>query len=203
MKLRSPVLNRLLMILVSVIVFQIALMVPSSPASSDDRLAALFGGPWSLTDVKGQAVTERTWAGQVVILYFGYLSCPDICPTSLQIIAEALDKLGPDAEKVQPLFVTVDPERDTPAKLAEFTTQFHARIIGLTGTPEQIALIAKIFRVSYRKVPEKNGPGYFIDHSGALYLIDPAGRTAAVLGHETTADAMAAAIAKLLLHSPD
>ncbi len=166
--------------------------------TGNDRLAALFGGPWSLTDVKGQAVSEKTWLGQVVVLYFGYLSCPDICPTSLQTIAQALDALGTTAAKVQPLFVTVDPERDTSMRLADFTAQFHPRIIGLTGTPDQIASMTKAFRVSYRKVPDSSGKSYFIDHSSVVYLIDTGGKTAAVLGPETSADAMAAALGKLL-----
>ncbi len=177
---------------------QILLVGSALADTGSNRLAALFGGPWSLTDTKGQIVSEKTWQGQVVVLYFGYLSCPDICPTSLQTIAEALDALGTKAAKVQPLFATVDPERDTPARLASFTAQFHPRIIGLTGTPDQIAAVAKAYRVSYRKVPDSSGNSYFIDHSSVVYLIDTGGKTAAVLGLETSADAMAAAIGKLL-----
>ena len=164
---------------------------------SGSRLAALFGGPWTLSAADdGRAVTEATWRGKVGILYFGYLSCPDLCPTELQIIAEALEQLGADAGRVQPLFVSVDPERDTAARIAAFTAQFHARILGLTGTPDQIARIARAYRVSYQKVGD--GPGYAIDHSVEVYLIDPDGRTAAVLGPDTTAEAMAAALRSVM-----
>lgn len=164
---------------------------------SGSRLAALFGGPWTLTAVDdGRTVTEASWKGEVVVLYFGYLSCPDLCPTQLQTIAEALEQLGPDAGRVRPLFVSVDPERDGAARIAAFTAQFHSRILGLTGTPEEIARIARAYRVSYQKVG--SGPTYAIDHSVAVYLIDPDGRTAAVLGPDTTADAMAAAIRSVM-----
>ena len=164
------------------------------------RLATLFGGPWSLTSaVDGRTVTEATWKGEVVVLYFGYLSCPDLCPTQLQTIAEALEQLGADAGRVQPLFVSVDPERDGAARVAAFTAQFHARILGLTGTPDETARIARAYRVSYQKVG--SGADYAIDHSVAVYLIDPDGRTAAVLGPDTTAEAMTVAIRSVLRSS--
>ena len=164
---------------------------------SGSRLAALVGGPWTLTAAAdGRAVNEASWKGRVVVLYFGYLSCPDLCPTQLQTIAEALEQLGPDAGRVQPLFVSVDPERDDARKIAAFTAHFDPRILGLTGTPDEIARIARAYRVSYQKVGD--GPGYAIDHSVAVYLIDPDGRTAAVLGPDTTAEAMAAAIRSVM-----
>ena len=164
------------------------------------RLAALFGGPWSLIAADdGRTVTEATWKGRVVVLYFGYLSCPDLCPTQLQTIAEALGQLGADAGRVQPLFVSVDPERDDLKRIATYTAQFDPRILGLTGTPEQVARIASDYRVSYRKVG--SGPDYAVDHSVAVYLIDPDGRTAAILGPDTTAEAMAAAIRAVMRSS--
>lgn len=164
------------------------------------KLAALFGGPWTLTAADdGRTVTEASWRGKVVVLYFGYLSCPDICPTQLQVIADALEHLGTDAGRVQPLFVSVDPARDDARHLAAFTPSFHPRILGLTGTPEQIATIARAYRVSYQKVGD--GPNYAVDHSVAVYLIDPDGRTAAVLGPDTSAEAMAAAIRTVMRSS--
>ncbi|MEI6560147.1 MAG: SCO family protein [Rhodospirillaceae bacterium] len=165
----------------------------AADGAASPRLAALFGGPWSLTAADdGRAVTEASWRDRVVILYFGYLFCPDLCPTQLQVIAEAMDLLGPDADRVQPLFVSVDPERDSAERIALFTAQFHPRILGLTGTPEQIARIARAYRVSFEKVG--SGPNYAIDHSVVVYLIDPDGGTAAVLGPDTSADALAAAV---------
>ena len=167
---------------------------------SGSRLAALFGGSWNLTAADdGRTVTEATWRGRVVVLYFGYLSCPDLCPTQLQTIAEALGQLGADAGRVQPLFVSVDPERDDLKRIATYTAQFDPRILGLTGTPEQVAHIAGDYRVSYRKVG--SGPDYAVDHSVAVYLIDPDGRTAAILGPDTTAEAMAAAIRTVMRSS--
>ena len=164
------------------------------------KLAALFGGPWTLTAADdGRTVTEASWKGKVVVLYFGYLSCPDICPTQLQVIADALEQLGTDAGRVQPLFVSVDPARDDARRLAAFTPSFHPRILGLTGTPEQIAAIARAYRVSYQKVGD--GPNYASDHAVAGYLIDPDGRTAAVLGPDTSAEAMAAAIRTVMRSS--
>lgn len=177
----------------------LAAMAGGSAAAdgSGSRLAELFGGPWTLTRASdGRAVTEASWKGEVVVLYFGYLSCPDLCPTQLQTIAEALEQLGPDAEKVRPLFVSLDPERDGAGRIAAFTAQFHPRILGLTGTPEEIARIARAYRVSYQKVG--SGPNYAIDHSVAVYLIDPDGRTAAVLGPDATAEAMAVAIRSVM-----
>ena len=164
---------------------------------SGSRLASMFGGPWTLTAVSdGRTVTEASWKGEVVVLYFGYLSCPDLCPAQLQTIAEALEQLGPDAVRVQPLFVSVDPERDSAGRIAVFTAQFHSRILGLTGTPEEIARIARAYRVSYQKVG--SGPAYAIDHSVAVYLIAPDGRTAAVLGPDSSAEAMVAAIRSVM-----
>jgi protein SCO1/2 len=171
----------------------------AEPTADRGRLAALFGGAWSLSDPTGATVTNRTWLGRVVVLTFGYRSCPDICPTQLQTIAQSLDLLGHAAASVQPLFVTVDPARDTPDKLASYTGQFDPRIIGLTGTEPQIAAMAHAFRASYRKEPTVGGDGdYVMDHSAMIYLIDPDGRTAAVLEPDTQAEALAAAIRPLL-----
>lgn len=167
-------------------------------ADNGKALLAALGGPFSLTDQRGRAVTDRDFHGRVVALFFGYTFCPDICPTDLQIVAEALDKLGPRADGVQPLFITIDPQRDSPAQLAEFTTMFSPRILGLTGTPEQIADAAKRYRAYYARAKGGDGDAYTMDHSAFLYLLDRQGKVAEVLPHATPADRVAAALTALL-----
>lgn len=171
-------------------------------ADNGKALLAALGGPFSLTDQNGRAVTDRDFHGRVVALFFGYTFCPDICPTDLQILAEALDKLGPRADGVQPLFVTIDPQRDTPAQLAEFTTMFSPRILGLTGPPEQIADAAKRYRAYYARAMGDDGDAYTMDHSAFLYLLDRQGKLAEVLPHATPADRVAAALTNLLDQKP-
>ena len=172
--------------------------VPAAAESPRAWLSVLYGGPWNLTDPSGREVGERTWRGKLVLLDFGYRSCPDICPTTLQAIAGALDLLGTGAEAVQPLFVTLDPERDTPALLASYTALFHPRILGLSGTAEQTAAIARAYRVEYRKVVPKTGGDYFMDHSTTVYLLDTQGKTVALFGRQSTAEEMTAVIRPLL-----
>jgi cytochrome oxidase Cu insertion factor (SCO1/SenC/PrrC family) len=171
-------------------------------ADNGKALLAALGGPFSLTDQRGRAVTDRDFHGRVVVLFFGYTFCPDICPTDLQIVAEALDKLGPRADGVQPLFVTIDPQRDGPAQLAEFTALFSPRILGLTGTSEHIADAAKRYRVYYAKAKGGDGDAYTMDHSAFFYLLDRQGKLAEVLPHATPADRLAAALTNLLDQKP-
>lgn len=130
------------------------------------------------------------------MLYFGFVQCPDVCPTALARAVEVMQRLGPDAGRVQLLFVTVDPERDTPALLRDYMAAFHPSFLGLTGTPEEIAAAAREFKVYYAKVP--TGSGYTMDHSAQTYLIDAQGRLRIVLKHEQTADDYAHDIAWLL-----
>lgn len=167
-------------------------------ADNGKALLSALGGPFALTDQTGRAVTDRDFHGRVVVLFFGYAFCPDICPTDLRIVAEALDRLGPRADAVQPLFVTIDPQRDTPAQLAEFTALFSPRILGLTGTPEQIDEAAKRYRVYYAKAKGGDDNAYTMDHSAFLYLLDRQGRTVEVLPHATPPDRLAAALTAVL-----
>lgn len=157
------------------------------------------GGPWTLTDQNGRPVTESSFPGKVQVLFFGYRYCPDVCPTELQTIAQALDLLGGDAGGVQPLFVSVDPQRDTPATLAEYTALFDSRILGLTGTPEQIKAVAKAHRVHFAKVDTKAGAdSYLMDHSAFVYLTDRSGAVTGVMPPGTTAAALADRVRALL-----
>lgn len=156
-----------------------------------------IGGPFSLTDHTGAAVTDATYRGRLMLIFFGFTHCPDVCPTELQVIAEVLDGLGADADRVAPLFITVDPERDTPALLAEYVPVFDARFLGMYGTPEQIADVAKDFRVFYRKSGDLEGH-YTIDHSAGTYVFGPDGRLRLYMRHGETPAVIAADIKALL-----
>jgi protein SCO1/2 len=135
-----------------------------------------IGGPFTLTDQDGKTVTDAQYRGKYMLVYFGYTYCPDLCPTGLQSIAHALDQLGPDAAKVKPIFITIDPARDTPAKLKEYDASFHPDIVGLTGTPEQIASVAKEYQVYYKRGEQVDEHDYIMDHSSLIYLMDPQGK---------------------------
>jgi cytochrome oxidase Cu insertion factor (SCO1/SenC/PrrC family) len=159
-----------------------------------------IGGPFTLETSDGRAITEKTYRDKWQLVYFGYTLCPDACPTALNEIAGALEKLGPLADKVQPLFITVDPARDTPKVMGEYVKAFDPRIVGLTGTPDQIAAAARAYRVYYAKVADKDAPdGYLMDHSSVIYVMRPGdGRFVATFTHETTADQMAQRLKKFI-----
>lgn len=160
---------------------------------------ATIGGPFSLVDHTGKRVTEQNFRGRYMLVYFGFTFCPDVCPAGLQVAAAALDKLGAKAERVTPVFVTVDPERDTPAQLANYVSSFHPRLVGLTGTPEEVQAVARAYRVYYRKVKdERSSAAYTVDHTSILYLMDPQGRFVTHFTHATPVDTIAATLAKHL-----
>ena len=152
------------------------------------------GGPFSLVDDAGKPVTEASWPGRWMLIYFGYTFCPDVCPTELQTMAAALDALGPQAARVVPIFITVDPERDTPELLAGYVKLFDDRLIGLTGTPQQIAAVARAYRVYYAKVTPKESTTYLMDHSSFLYLMGPDGTLRMLFNPGTSAQDIAGAI---------
>jgi len=137
--------------------------------------AAAIGGPFSLTDQNGRTVTDKDLRGHPFLVFFGFTHCPDVCPTSLFEISEVLGKLGPDAQKVSALFVTIDPERDTPAAMKDYLSSFNPHLVGLTGDPAAIAAVAKEYRVYVKKVPLDNGD-YTMDHTALVYLMDKDGR---------------------------
>ena len=161
--------------------------------------SAQIGGPFSLVDHTGTPVTEASWPGRWRLIFFGYTTCPDLCPTELQTIAAALDLLGNDAAQVVPIFITVDPERDTPALLAGYLKLFDDRLVGLTGTPRQIAAVAGAYRVYYAKVTPKDSTVYLMDHSSFLYLMGPDGTLRALLRPGTGAPELAQTIRSRLL----
>ncbi|WP_294256908.1 SCO family protein [uncultured Sphingomonas sp.] len=139
---------------------------------------ARIGGPFTLTDQNGKTVTDADFAGKYRIVYFGYTYCPDVCPTDLTKIGAALrtlDKQAPrTAQKIVPLFITVDPERDTPAQLKQYVGNFHPRLVGLTGKPESIAQVAKAYAIAYMKQPTPSG--YLMGHTQVAYLMGPDGK---------------------------
>jgi cytochrome oxidase Cu insertion factor (SCO1/SenC/PrrC family) len=138
---------------------------------------ALIASDFALTDHTGRRVTEADFAGRWQLVFFGFTYCPDICPTTLAYLARVLDLLGDQADRVAPLFITVDPARDTPEVMAAFVAAFHPRLIGLTGTDDEIAAAAKAFRVYYERMDQADAPdGYLMAHAGYLYLMSPAGR---------------------------
>ncbi len=152
-----------------------------------------IGGPFTLTDQTGKTVTDADYRGKFLLIYFGYTYCPDVCPTELGTMARAIDLLGRQGDKVQPLFISVDPERDTVAHLKEYVALFHPRLVGLTGTPEQVKAVARAYRVYYGKAPQEGAKPdeYLMDHSSFLYLMGPDGRFLGVYPAGTTADRVA------------
>ena len=156
------------------------LLLRPAPAPQGNLAGSSVGGPFTLTDETGRTVTSETFAGQWRLMYFGFTYCPDICPTDTAKLAAGLklfeEKHPQDAQRLQPLFLTVDPERDTPAALAEFTDSFHPRLLGLTGTRAQVDAALKAFRIYAQKVPGTTPDAYTYDHLAVFYLMDPDGR---------------------------
>jgi protein SCO1/2 len=161
---------------------------------------ALIGGPFTLTDHTGKRVTDADFRGRHMLVFFGFTYCPDVCPTTLQVMSEALAKLGPKAERFVPILITVDPERDTPQQLALYVQSFHPRLVGLTGTRAEIDAVLKAYRVhSVRKREDpKSTAGYTVDHPAQIYVMDPDGRYRAFLDYTKGAESMAASLARVL-----
>jgi cytochrome oxidase Cu insertion factor (SCO1/SenC/PrrC family) len=149
------------------------------------------GGPFELIDQTGRVRTEQDFRGQLMLVYFGFTYCPDVCPADLQAIGLALDKLGADAAQVQPLFISVDPERDTSDHLAEYVPLFHPRLIGLTGSADAIRRAADAYKVYYAKVALGKDPSdYTVDHTAFIYLMDRGGNYLGFFPPGTSADRM-------------
>ena len=157
-----------------------------------------LGGPFALTDQNHMLRTEKDFRGKYILVFFGYTYCPDVCPTTLAVMAAALDKMGSRSEKVVPIFITVDPKRDTPDKIKSYLASFGPHFVGLTGEPADIASVAKEYRVYYKEHPAENGGEYTVDHSGVVYLMDPNGQFVANYSLETSPDTMAADLLKRL-----
>jgi protein SCO1/2 len=160
------------------------------------------GGDFTLTSANGPVSLEGL-RGKVVLLYFGYTWCPDICPTSLAMISVAFRQLTPEEmASVQGVFVSVDPERDTPERLATYTRYFHPAILGVTGTPEEVASVARLYGAGYRKVKQDSATNYVVDHTADIYVIDQQGKLYRTLPHGTPPSEMVA-VMRGLLHGGD
>lgn len=163
-----------------------------------------IGGPFSLVDHHGRAVTDENFRGRFLLMFFGYTSCPDICPTELQTMADAIDAMGRAGRKVVPLFVTVDPERDTVEVLKDYLPNFHPRLVGLTGTKEQVARVAKAYRVFYARTTAPGGKqegadaDYLMSHSSFIYLVGPDGRLRMLLRGRQSAKEIARLVMKAI-----
>lgn len=147
------------------------------------------GGPFALTDQSGRRRTDADFRGKLLLVYFGFTFCPDICPTDLQEIARAIDQLGPAGEQIQPVFVTLDPERDTAEHLSEYVPLFHPRLLGLTGSVEAVWQVAEAYKVFYEKVETDKGQ-YTIDHTAYIYLMDRSGAYLGFFPPNTSAERM-------------
>jgi protein SCO1 len=167
---------------------------PAEPPLAGARI----GGPVQLVDGNGRPFTGQSLTGKWQIVYFGYTFCPDVCPTDVAAIGAGLKKFEGEApalgRQVVPVFVTVDPERDTPAVVKQFAASFHPRMIGLTGTPQQIAAAAKAYAVYYQRGETAPGGGYLMDHGRQTYLMDPAGKPVVLVPADQGADAVAATL---------
>src|SRR5689334_22780360 len=144
-----------------------------------------LGGPFSLTDQTGATRTEADFRGKYMLVFFGYTYCPDVCPTTLAVMSEALKMMGQRADKIAPVFITVDPKRDTPDKLKSYLDSFGPQFVGLTGSTQDIANVAKEYRVYYREQSPDQKGDYAVDHSGVVYLMDPNGMFVANYSLET------------------
>ncbi len=172
---------------------------PDVPAfRNTDITGADYGKSLALTDHNGQPRTLQDFRGKVVTVFFGYTQCPDVCPTSLATMSEVMERLGPDADRVQVIFVTVDPERDTQALLAEYMPAFDPRFLGLYGDAAQTAQVAKDFKVFYRKSGDTGGTNYTVDHTAGTYVFDTEGRLRLHVRHGESAENIAADIKALL-----
>jgi protein SCO1/2 len=155
------------------------------------------GGPYALTDQDGRPRSSTDFQGKYQLIYFGYTFCPDVCPTTLAIMAAAMDKLGPAQERIVPIFITIDPARDKPEILKKYLAAFGPRFVGLTGTPDEIAKVEKEYRVFAKKTPMPDG-NYSLDHSSVIYLLGPDGKLAAFYDEEASPDDLAKSLREKL-----
>jgi protein SCO1/2 len=182
----------------ALITASVTLVACSQPADEPPLAGARLGGPFTLTDHNGKRVSDTQFAGSYRIVYFGYTFCPDVCPTGLQKLSQGLrlfEKSDPErAAKVQPIFITVDPQRDTPPVMKQYVAAFHPRLVGLTGTPEEIEAVKKSFAV-YSKAQKAEGASeYLVDHMSQAMLFGPDGAPIALLPQDESGEAVAAVL---------
>lgn len=170
----------------------------STTFRSTDVTGADFGKDFQLTDFNGQRRTLADYHGKVLVVFFGYTHCPDVCPTTLSELADAVKKLGADGDKVQVALITADPERDTEAVLKQYVTAFDPSFVALRGTPEQTEKVAKDFKVLIQKNTGSGAANYTVDHSSGTYIYDPAGRLRLYVSYGQGSDVFAHDIGQLL-----
>jgi cytochrome oxidase Cu insertion factor (SCO1/SenC/PrrC family) len=172
---------------------------PSAAQMMDDLMygRGTVGAPFTLTDASGKPRSDSEFRGRLMIVYFGYTFCPDVCPADLMAITQALDALGPLADGVQPVFITVDPERDTKV-LKEYVSAFHPSLIGLTGSLEEIRKVANAYKAFYVKVPNAQGGDYSIDHAGVIYLMGRDGEYLGFMPPQTSPERLTEILRKYL-----
>jgi len=172
---------------------------PSKPAfNSVDITGASYARDFALTDAAGKKRTLAEFRGKLVVVFFGFAQCPDVCPTTLADYAQVKNRLGADGDKLQVIFITVDPARDSPQVLAAYVPNFDPSFIGLTGTEDEIGAAAREFKVFFQKVPGKTETSYTIDHTAGSYVFDREGRIRLFVKHAAGADAITADLKKLL-----
>jgi protein SCO1/2 len=179
------------------VIFSAAIFLIAGKAPIQSPAPSSIGGPFRLVDHNGETVTDAELKGKPFLIFFGFTHCPDICPTTLFEVSEILGKLGKDADRVNALFVTVDPERDTKEKLKDYLSSFHPRLRALTGDTASIAAVEKAYRVYSKKVP-LDGGGYTMDHTALVYLMDKEGRFVAPFNMKLKPDEAAAELRKYL-----
>lgn len=197
MKFSRSLLALMAVIVVAFVVIGVRLVIWSGQNSEGAKAIPAIGGPFHLTDHNGKAVSDRDFRNRYMLIFFGYTFCPDVCPTTLSTVTAVMEKLGPTyARKVVPIFVTVDPERDTVAVMKEYVGAFSPDIVGLTGSPDEVAKVAKEFKVYAAKVKGDRPEHYTVDHSAILYLMGPDGKFVAHFTHGISVDDLAAGLKK-------
>jgi len=180
----------------------VAYVALDRPAPTRQAVQSTIGGPFSLVDHNGNSVTDQSFLGRHMLVYFGYTYCPDVCPTALTDMGNALDMLGDEAKHLTPVFITIDPERDTPEYLREYVQHFHPRLVALTGTVDQVKAVTKVYGVYSAKVyedPEKKDPDdYLMDHTSVIFLMGPQGNFKQHFGHRIDSETMARRIREIL-----
>jgi protein SCO1 len=171
-----------------------------SGAWSEPKVASIRG-PFTLVDDTGATVTQKTLVGKPYAMYFGYTFCPDVCPTTLLDLSRWIKQLGPQAEKLNYVFVSIDPERDTPTLMHTYLSSFDKHIRGFTGTPEQVAGIARAYRVYYKKIPTDEG-GYTMDHSAVIYLMSSEDKLVTVIPYQEDDSSAIAKLENLVAAAP-
>jgi protein SCO1 len=174
-----------------------AVVLSSRLSAPVAQQVAAIGGPFRLIDQNGKTLSDQDLKGQPFLVFFGFTHCPEVCPTTLFEVSEVLRALGPDADRTRALFITVDPERDTPATMKDYLSSFDAHLMGLSGDPSAIAAVAKAYRVYYKKVPLDEG-GYTMDHTAIVYLMDKNGRFVAPFSLKRPIEAAAADLRRYL-----